>query len=128
MENFWSWTRNGTQVVTTPDAIDIANEEALADKLHDAARRNPVVVVDTATCETFLSVGAMRILDRAGRALADAGGELRIVITKPSTRRHLALYLESGPSYGCLRIFRDLDVALAVLQPVRNPQLQPQAA
>ena len=87
-----------------------------------------MVIVDAATCETFFAVTAMGILEKAARAMADAGGELRIVITKPSTRRFLELYLEFGGSDGLLRIFGDLDEALAAPRPDWKPQLQPQAA
>jgi len=83
MEHFWTWTRNGTPVVTTPDGVNMANEDPLPGILHDAAARNPVVIVDAATCKTFFSVNAMRMLDEAASTMADAGGELRIVITKP---------------------------------------------
>jgi hypothetical protein len=69
MNNFWTWTRNGTQIVTTPDGVDIANEGALPGILRDAAARNPVVIVDTATCETFFSVNAMGMLDEATRTM-----------------------------------------------------------
>jgi hypothetical protein len=131
MEHFWTWTRNGTPVVTTPDAIDMANEAALPDRLRDAAAQNPVVVVDAATCGTFFSVGAMRILDQAARAMAAAGGELRIVITKPSTRYYLEIYLDVACSGRQLRIFEDLDASLAAPQLNWQPQLrllQPLAA
>ena len=128
MNHFWAWTRNGTQVVTTPDGVDMANEDVLPGILRDAAARNPVVVVDAATCETFFSVNAMGMLDKAARTMADAGGELRIVITKPSTRRHLELCQEIVRSDGHLRIFEDLDEALTAPRPDWKPQLQPQAA
>jgi hypothetical protein len=106
----------------------MANEDALPGILRDAAARNPVVIVDAATCETFFSVNAMRMLDKAASTMADAGGELRIVITKPRTRYHLELYLEIARSDRHLRIFEDLDEALAALQPDWKPRLQPQAA
>jgi hypothetical protein len=128
MNHFWTWTRNGTQVVTTPDGVDMLNEGALPGILRDAAALNPVVVVDAATCETFFSVVAMGMLDKAARAMADAGGELRIVITQQGTRRHLAIFLEIIHSDGHLRIFEDLNEALAAPQPAWKPQLQPQAA
>jgi anti-anti-sigma regulatory factor len=128
MEHFWTWTRNGTPVVTTPDAIDMANEDALPERLRDAAARNPVVVVDAATCETFFSLAAMRTLDSASRTMVDAGGELRIVVTKPSTRYYLEIYLEIARSDGQLRIFEDLDEALAAPQLNWKPRLQHMAA
>ncbi len=128
MNHFWTWTRNGTPVVTTPDGVDMANEDALPGILRNAAARNPVVIVDAATCETFFSVNAMGMLDKATRTMADAGGELRIVITKPSTRHYLELYMEIVRSDGHLRIFEDLDEALAAPRPDWKPQLQPQAA
>jgi hypothetical protein len=128
MKRFWAWTRNGTPIVTTPDGVDISNEAPLPEILRDAAARNPVVIVDAATCETFFSVNAMRMLDKAACTMADAGGELRVVITKPSTRRYLELYLELACSDGHLRIFEDLDEALAAPRPDWKPQLQPQAA
>ncbi len=128
MNHFWTWTRNGTPVVTTPDGVDMANEDALPGILRNAAARNPVVIVDAATCETFFSVNAMGMLDKATRTMADAGGELRIVITKPSTRLYLELYMEIVRSDGHLRIFEDLDEALAAPRPDWKPQLQPQAA
>ena len=108
--------------------VNIANEDVLPGILRDAAARNPVVVVDAATCETFFSVNAMGMLDAAARTMADAGGELRIVITNPSTCRHLELFQEIVHSDGHLRIFEDLDEALAAPRPDWKPQLQPQAA
>jgi len=128
MEHFWTWTRNGTPVVTTPDGVDMANEKQLPGILRDAAARNPVVVVDAATCGTFIGVTAMHILEKAARAMADAGGELRIVITKPRMRECLELFLEFGGTAGYLPIFGDLDEALAAPWPDWKPQLQPQAA
>ena len=129
MEHFWTWMRNGTPVVTTPDGVDIANEDALPGILRDAAARNPVVIVDAATFETFFSASAMGKLDKAARTMAGAGGELRIVITKPRKRRqHLELFLEIVGSDGYLRIFEDLDEALAAPRPDWKPQMQPQAA
>lgn len=56
------------------------------------------------------------------------GRELRIAITKPSTRYYLELYLAIARSDKHLRIFEDLDEALAALRPDWKPQLQPQAA
>jgi hypothetical protein len=128
MERFWTWTRNGTLAVTTPDGVDMANEDELFEILRDAAARNPVVVVDAATCDTFFGVSAMRMLDKQARTMAYAGGELRIVITKPSWRSYLELYLELAHSDRHLRIFEDLDEALAAPRPGWEPQLQPQAA
>lgn len=128
MKHFWTWTRSGTPIVTTPDGVDIANEKALCGILRDAAASDPVVIVDAATCETFFSVNAMRILDKAASTIAGEGGELRIVINKPSTRKYLALYLALGPSGGLLRVFEDLDEALAAPRLDWKPQLQPQAA
>jgi hypothetical protein len=128
MDYFFTWTRNGTQVVTTPDGVDIANEEALPGILRDATARNPVVLVDAATCQTFFSVKAMGMLDEAARAMADAGGELRIAISKPSTRDHLELFQTIVRSDRHLRIFEDLDEALAAPRLDWRPQLQPQAA
>jgi hypothetical protein len=128
MEHFWTWMRNGTPVVTTPDGVDMANEDALPGILRDAAARNPVVIVDAATFETFFSVNAMGKLDKAARTMAAAGGELRIVLTNPGKRRHLELFLGIVRSYGHLRIFEDLDEALAAPRPDWKPQMQPQAA
>jgi hypothetical protein len=128
MNHFWTWMRNGAPVVTTPDGVDIANEDALPGILRDAAARNPVVIVDAATCETFFSVKAMGMLDKAACTMADAGGELRIVITNPNTRRYLKLCQEIFRSDEHLRIFEDLDEALATPRPDWKPQLQPQAA
>jgi hypothetical protein len=129
MEPFWNWTRDGMPIVTTPDGVDILNEDALPRLLRDAAAWNPVVIVDAATCETFFSARAMRMLDKEARTMAYAGGELRIVITEPSsTRRLMELYLEIARSDRYLRIFGDLDEALAAPQPDWKPQLQPQAA
>jgi hypothetical protein len=128
MGQFWTWTRNGTPVVTTPDGVDIANEDALPGTLRDAAARNPVVIVDAVTCETFFSVNAMGMLDKAARTMAGAGGELRIVTDKPGTRRYLELYMKVVRSDGDLRIFGDLDEALAAPALGRESQLQPQAA
>ena len=65
-------------------------------------------------------------LDKAARTMAGAGGELRIVITKPRKRRqHLELFLEIVRSDGYLRIFEDLDEALAAPRPDWKPQMQP---
>ena len=128
MKNFWTWTRNGMPIVTTPDGVDIANEDALPGILRDAAALDSVVIVDAATCETFFSVRAMRMLDKAACAMAEAGGELRIAITTPRKRDHLELYLTIARSDRHLRIFEDLDKALAAPRPDWQPQLQPQAA
>lgn len=128
MSHFWTWTRNGTQIVTTPDGVEMANEDALPGILRAAAAQNPVVVVDAATCGTFFSVRAMGMLVKAASMVADAGGQLRIVITKQSTRRHLELYQEMFRCDGHLRIFGSLDDALAAPQPDWKPRLQPQAA
>ena len=87
-----------------------------------------MVIVDAATFETFFSASAMGKLDKAARTMAAAGGELRIVITKPRKRRHLELFLEIVGSYGYLRIFEDIDEALAAPRPDWKPQMQPQAA
>jgi hypothetical protein len=122
MNHFWTWTRNGTPVVTTPDAVDIANEGMLRRKLLAAGAWNPVVVVDTSMCMTFFSVSAMRVLDEAGRRMADAGGELRVVIAKPKRRYHL----EVARCDRHLRIFESLTEALDAPEQDRKPR--PQAA
>jgi anti-anti-sigma regulatory factor len=118
MENFWTWTQNGMPVVTTPDGVDVANDSVLQSKLLAAAARSPVVIVDTDTCNTFLSVSAMRILDQVGRRMADAGGELRIVITKPKTRRNLEIVRYDRH----LRFFESLPEALSASQQERKPR------
>lgn len=122
MNHFWTWTRNGTPVVTTPAEVDIADEAVLRGKLFAASAWNPVVVVDASTCATFFDVIAMRVLDQAGRRMAAAGGELRLVIAKPKTRD----YLEITRYDRNLRIFENLTEALDTPQQDRNPQ--PQAA
>jgi anti-anti-sigma regulatory factor len=123
MNHIWTWMRNGTPVLTTPpEGIDMANDLELRGKLLSVIAWNPVVVVDGSTYRTFFSVSAMRVLDEAGRRMAAAGGELRLVTTRPMMRRDLEIV-----GYGShLRIFRDLDEALEVPQQAR--MLQPQAA
>jgi hypothetical protein len=128
MKQFWICTRNGTPVVTTPEGVDMANEAALPGILRDAAAFDSVVIVDATTCETFFSAKAMGMLDNAARRMADEGGELRIAINKPRTRYHLEVYLDIAHSDRHLRIFEDLDKALAAPRPDWKPQLQPQAA
>lgn len=122
MNHFWTWMRNGTPVVTTPADVDLVNDGMLRAKLLAAGAWNPVVVVDASTCMTFFSVSAMRVLDEAGRRMADAGGELRVVIARPKTR----YYLEVTRYDGHLRIFDSLTEALEA--PWQDRKLQPQAA
>lgn len=124
MNHFWTWTRNGTPVVTTPAEVDMANDGVLRGKLLAAGAWNPVVVVDASTCMTFFAVTSMRVLDEAGRRMADAGGELRVVIAKPQTR----YYLEVARYDRHLRIFESLTDALHAPQPNRQQDRKPQAA
>jgi hypothetical protein len=128
MEHFCTWTRNGMPIVTTPDGVDIANEDALPGILRDAATFDSVVIVDAATCKTFFSARAMRMLDDAARTMAGEGGELRIAIPQPRRRQILELCLAPVRSDRHLRIFEDLGEALAAPQADWQPQLQPQAA
>jgi len=117
MTHIWTWTRNGTPVLTTPEGVDIANDRELREKLLSVSDWNPVVVVDGSTFRTFFSVGAMRVLDEASRRMAAVGGELRLATTRPNMRRDLGI-----ARYGSLlQIFESLDDALDVT-------LQPQAA
>jgi hypothetical protein len=123
---FWTWSQNGIPVVTTPKDVDAVNEHLLYQKLVSAAVGSPVVVVDSG--KTFFAVTSMHILDEVGRMMADTGGELRVVITKPR-------WLEVLNLLRCdrnLRTFSNLIEALRVPQGLRVPQQdwasQPQAA
>lgn len=122
MNHIWTWLRNGTPVVTTPEGVDIANDRELSGKLLAAGAWSPVVVVDGSTYRTLFSVSAMRVLDEAGRRMAAAGGELRLVAGRPKT----GFYLKIAHYESHLRIFGNLDEALEA--PQQNRALQPQAA
>ena len=122
MNHIWTWMRNGTPVLTTPEGVDIANDKELRGKLLAAGAWNPVVVVDASMYRTLFSVSAMRVLDEAGRRIAAAGGELRLVAGRPKT----GFYLKIARYESHLRIFGNLDEALEA--PQQNRALQPQAA
>lgn len=122
MDNFWTWMQNGTPVVTTPDCVDISNDDVLRRKLLAAGAWNPVVVVDGSTCRTLFAVRGMRVLDEVGRMMADAGGELRLVIGRPNT----PYCLEIVGYDKHVRVFRSLTEALSA--PRQGWKSRPQAA
>jgi anti-anti-sigma factor len=109
--------QNGTPIVTTPAEIDLENDNVLNRKLLAAVAYSQLVVVDASTT-TFFSVRAMRMLDHAGRTMAAAGGELRVVVANPGRRR----LLEVANCHRHLRTFPSLAEALAVPQRERQPQ------
>ena len=119
-DGFWTWTCNGTRVLSTPEeGVDLANDAALHRNLTAAAANSPVVVVDG----TFFSVSAMRVLDQVGRMMAAAGGELRVVL--PTPRK--CGYLELARYHEHVRAFLTLAEAVAAAQD-RRPWPLTQAA
>jgi anti-anti-sigma factor len=118
---FWTWTRNGIPVVTTPTEIDIDNKDPMRRELLAAAAYSTVIIVDM-SATTFCDVSGMRVLDEIGGMLADGGGELRAVISRPFTLRCLAIVRYDSQ----LRIFPSLTEALSA--PRQDRETRPQAA
>jgi anti-anti-sigma factor len=105
-EGFWTGTINGMPVVTAHGDVDIANKDAMRRELLTACTYSTVVAVDLA--ESFLDVPALRVLAEIARMLANGGGELRAVITRPQ----MLLCLEITRYGRQLRTFPSLSAAV----------------
>jgi anti-anti-sigma factor len=122
-KGFWTWTRNGTPIVTTPTGIDVGNQDAMRRELLAATAYSAVIVVDmsaTTCCDVF----GMRVLAEIASKLADGGGELRAVISHVLTLRSLAITRHDSQ----LRIFPSLPEALSATRQNRETQSQVDAA
>lgn len=118
---FWTRTRNGTPIVTTPAEIDVDNQDAMRRELLAATTYSAVIVVDM-SATIFCDVFGMRVLADIASKLADCGGELRAVISHALTLRCLAITRHDSQ----LRIFPSLPEALSATR--QNRETQPQAA
>ncbi len=112
---------NGIPVVTAPTEIDISNKDAMRQDLLAATAYSAVIVVNMSET-TFCDASGMRVLAEIGSMLADAGGELRAVITRPLMLRCLAITRDDS----LLRIFPTVPKALSPAR--QNRRTQPQAA
>ncbi len=80
----------GLPIVSGPEEIDIRNAGALRSALLTAAAQGPVVVVDLSDTE-FCDSSGLNVLVRALRRAQAAGGEVRLVATKPAVLRILGV-------------------------------------
>ncbi|MDQ2872220.1 MAG: STAS domain-containing protein [Candidatus Eremiobacteraeota bacterium] len=73
-------------VVTIRGELDLSNSDAVRTRLDEVALASLRVILDLQTLEFIDSTGLSTIV-RLGKQLKERGGQLAVVVTKPSIRK-----------------------------------------
>lgn len=79
-------SRNGTPLISMHGELDLSNADLLTGAFQKVSRAHGAVILDLSEL-TFVDSTGLNAIARYGNLLAEAGGSLYLVVTRPALRK-----------------------------------------